>query len=347
MKNYTGKGDRGATGFLTGSMLSKADERIGAIGDIEELIAQFSVLRTAYPKEQWLADLFEGIQADLHVIADALTVNDIARHVLSDAKIAEAERLIDQWNDGNAKEAQTPLAAQLLLLCAVARRAERSVIGAGKRIQLHPNAMKYMNRLSDLLAAAAVHADAQTATAVQSGSQAGGMQTDLPQRKAVPGVGTVGTKDTDTAEIVEAVLARLGGAGVLTLAKAKKLIERIEAYAAEQGKSAVIAVCNAQGNPIAVHVMDGAFLVSFDVAMKKAYTAVAVKMSTMELSALVQPGGTFYGLQNMDQLITFGGGVPLRVGQVIVGGLGVSGGTGEEDHALCAYGLSVFSEMMG
>lgn len=346
MKNYTGKGDRGATGFLTGSMLSKADERIGAIGDIEELIAQFSVLRTVYPKEQWLADLFDAIQADLHVIADALTVNDIARHVLPDAKIAEAEHLIDQWNDGNAKEAQTPLAAQLLLLCAVARRAERSVIGAGKRIQLHPNAMKYMNRLSDLLVAAAVHADAQTATAVQSGSQAGGMQTALPQREAVPGIGTVGAKDTDTAGIVEAVLARLGGAGVLTLAKAKKLIERIEAYAAEQGKSAVIAVCNAQGNPIAVHVMDGAFLVSFDVAMKKAYTAVAVKMSTMELSALVQPGGTFYGLQNMDQLITFGGGVPLRVGQVIVGGLGISGGTGEEDHALCAYGLSVFSEMM-
>ena len=90
---------------------------------------------------------------------------------------------------------------------------------------------------------------------------------------------------------------------------------------------------------------DGAFLVSYEVAVKKAYTAVAVKMSTMELNQLVQPGGTFYGLQSLEGMVTFGGGVPITVGGVIIGGLGVSGGTGEEDHALCAYGLSVFDSL--
>ena len=69
----------------------------------------------------------------------------------------------------------------------------------------------------------------------------------------------------------------------ITLDTAKKLIERLEQEAVRRGQRAVIAVCNPEGNPVAVHVMDGAFLVSFDVAMKKAYTAVAVKMSTMEL----------------------------------------------------------------
>ncbi len=132
---------------------------------------------------------------------------------------------------------------------------------------------------------------------------------------------------------------------MLTLEKTKKLIEKTEEYTRSIGKAAVFAVCNAQGNPIAVEVMDGAYLVSFEVAVKKAYTAVAVKMSTAELSRLVEPGQTFYGLQNLAGLITFGGGVPLYSGEMLVGGLGISGGTGEEDHALCEYALGIFGTL--
>ena len=101
------------------------------------------------------------------------------------------------------------------------------------------------------------------------------------------------------------------------------------------------------GNPVAVHVMDGSFLVSFDMAVKKAYTSVAVKMSTMELSRLTQPGQTFYGLGKMsDNIVIFGGGVPLKVGDTIIGGLGISGGTGEEDNSLAEYGLQVLKEVL-
>ena len=145
--------------------------------------------------------------------------------------------------------------------------------------------------------------------------------------------------------IVSQVMARLGGAASMDLTRAKKLIAAVEQKALETGKQAVIAVVNAAGNPVAVHVMDGAYLVSYEVAVKKAYTAVAVKMSTMELNQLVQPGGTFYGLQTLEGMVTFGGGIPITVGGVIIGGLGVSGGTGEEDHALCSYGLSVFDSL--
>ena len=60
----------------------------------------------------------------------------------------------------------------------------------------------------------------------------------------------------------------------ITLDGAKKLIGKIEQEALRRGKKAVIAVCGPEGNPIAVHVMDGAFLVSFDVALKKAYTCL-------------------------------------------------------------------------
>lgn len=147
--------------------------------------------------------------------------------------------------------------------------------------------------------------------------------------------------------MIQEVLKRMGIQGRITLDSAKRLIERIEQEALRRNKPSVIAVCSPDGNPVAVHVMDGSFLVSFDMAVKKAYTSVAVKMSTMELSRLTQPGQTFYGLGKMsDNIVIFGGGVPLKVGDSIIGGLGISGGTGEEDNSLAEYGLQVLNEVL-
>ena len=147
--------------------------------------------------------------------------------------------------------------------------------------------------------------------------------------------------------MIQQVLKRMGIQGRITLDSAKRLIEKIEQEALRRNKPSVIAVCTPDGNPVAVHVMDGSFLVSFDMAVKKAYTSVAVKMSTMELSRLTQPGQTFYGLGKMsDNIVIFGGGVPLKVGDTIIGGLGISGGTGEEDNSLAEYGLQVLKEVL-
>ena len=147
--------------------------------------------------------------------------------------------------------------------------------------------------------------------------------------------------------MIQEVLKRMGIQGRITLDSAKRLIEKIEQEALRRNKPSVIAVCTPDGNPVAVHVMDGSFLVSFDMAVKKAYTSVAVKMSTMELSRLTQPGQTFYGLGKMsDNIVIFGGGVPLKVGDTIIGGLGISGGPGEEDNSLAEYGLQVLKEVL-
>ncbi len=147
--------------------------------------------------------------------------------------------------------------------------------------------------------------------------------------------------------MIQEVLKRMGIQGRITLDSAKRLIEKIEQEALRRNKPSVIAVCTPDGNPVAVHVMDGSFLVSFDMAVKKAYTSVAVKMSTMELSRLTQPGQTFYGLGKMsDNIVIFGGGVPLKVSDTIIGGLGISGGTGEEDNSLAEYGLQVLKEVL-
>lgn len=148
-------------------------------------------------------------------------------------------------------------------------------------------------------------------------------------------------------EIVKNVLDRIQGAGSITLDTAKKLMDRIEKYAREKGLNCVIAVYDPHGNPVAVHVMEDAFLASYAVATQKAYTAVALKMSTKELNGLVQPGGQFYGLESLKggNLVAFGGGVPLKRGDRIVGGLGISGGTADEDHDVAEYGLKVFEEL--
>ena len=155
--------------------------------------------------------------------------------------------------------------------------------------------------------------------------------------------------DAQVGKLVDAVVSevvhQLGGPRVMTLEMAKTVVAAVEERARTEGKQAVIAVAGADGNPVAVHVMDGAFLVSYEVAVKKAYTAVAVKMSTLELSALCQPGGTFYGLQALDKIITFGGGIPLVRNGAIVGAVGVSGGTGEEDHALALHGVAAFQKL--
>ena len=133
----------------------------------------------------------------------------------------------------------------------------------------------------------------------------------------------------------------------LTLEKAKSLCEAVEARAKEMGVKAVVAVADKGGNPIAVLSMDGAYLASWDIALQKSYTVVALKMSTKELAALAAPGAPLYGIQftNQGKIVIFGGGEPLAVGDKIVGGLGVSGGTAEQDTALAAYGRDKFKEM--
>ena len=132
----------------------------------------------------------------------------------------------------------------------------------------------------------------------------------------------------------------------ITLEQAKFLMERVEERAKEIGVKAVVAVFDSGANPVAVHCMEDAFLASYDIAFQKAYTAVALKMSTIQLKGLSQPGGALYGIQNTNQgrIVIFGGGEPLVHNGRVLGGLGVSGGTEEQDTALAEYGKQIAKE---
>ena len=90
--------------------------------------------------------------------------------------------------------------------------------------------------------------------------------------------------------------------------------------------------------------MDGAWIGSIDVSIKKAFTARAFDISTKELSELAQPGEDFYGINasNDGKIMIFAGGVPLKREGKVVGAVGVSGGTGKQDQSVAEAGAAAF-----
>lgn len=132
----------------------------------------------------------------------------------------------------------------------------------------------------------------------------------------------------------------------ISLEDAKFLAAKVEEKAREMGVNAVVAIADEGGNLKLCECMDNSYLASRDIAVNKAYTSVALKMSTKKLSVLAAPGGSLYGIQhtNGGRIVIFGGGEPLKVRDRIVGGLGVSGGSEEQDTALSLYGKQLFNE---
>jgi uncharacterized protein GlcG (DUF336 family) len=126
----------------------------------------------------------------------------------------------------------------------------------------------------------------------------------------------------------------------LSLEAAEKIIAAAKKKAGELKTLMDIAVVNAGGNLKAFARMDGAWLGSIDISIRKARTARWFDMNTGEIGKLSQPGGPLYGIEHSnDGLITFPGGVPLRDSKgEIVGAIGVSGSTVENDHAVAVAG---------
>lgn len=147
-------------------------------------------------------------------------------------------------------------------------------------------------------------------------------------------------------QVVEKAV-REAGKAVMTLETAKKLIDEVERKAEEMGIAVIIAVADKAARPVAIHCMDDAYIASFDIALNKAYTSAGLKMSTAELSRLSGPGQPLYGIQhtNEGKIVVFGGGEVLEANGRIVGALGVSGGTLEQDTFLAAYGREVFGRI--
>ena len=153
--------------------------------------------------------------------------------------------------------------------------------------------------------------------------------------------------EKELADVVNAVIRKMANASDMTLDMALALADAVRKKASEIGVKAVVAVSNRGGNPVLVQCMDDSYIASYDIALNKAYTSVALKMPTWKLSELAKPGSSLYGIQftNQGKIVIFGGGEPLcnRKGEII-GAIGVSGGSESEDTALAAYGKEIFEK---
>lgn len=129
---------------------------------------------------------------------------------------------------------------------------------------------------------------------------------------------------------------------MLTLSNARTLIAAAEAKAAEIGQPMNIAVVDAGGNLIAHVRMDGAWIGSIDISINKAFTARAFDISTKDLGDNSQPGQQFYGIHasNGGRIMIFAGGIPVKQGGQVVGAIGVSGGSGEQDQSVAEAGAA-------
>ena len=306
--------------------MPKTNSQIELIGVIEEVISNIGAARafTASSEEELRKELLR-IQMQLTQILRYLHKDNTERITLGEDAVTELENGIDRFEsyydgfDPYAIATRCRTAALMEVARTSARRAERIYARADLAVGSRESALhrRYLNRLSDYLWAAARYLDAVR-------------------------------QESPSAAPATPRLKELNAVNPLSLSNVKRFMQALEDEAQRRGLQLVIAVCDREGRPVAVHVMDEAFIASYDIAVNKAFTAVSLKMSTKELAKLCAPGGSLYGLQHTNQgrIVIFGGGVTLRDREGnILGGLGVSGSTAEIDTMMGDVGEELFLRM--
>ena len=131
----------------------------------------------------------------------------------------------------------------------------------------------------------------------------------------------------------------------LTLLDARQIIAAGEAAAEKLGIPYNLAVVDAGGNLVAHVRMDGAWLGSIDIAVHKAWTARAFDMTTEALGKMAQSGKPLFGIDstNRDKVVIFGGGVPIKSVETVIGAVGASGGTVDQDIEVVEAAAAAFA----
>jgi uncharacterized protein GlcG (DUF336 family) len=131
----------------------------------------------------------------------------------------------------------------------------------------------------------------------------------------------------------------------LTLADAKKMLMAAEGHALKLGTPYNIAIVDAGGHLLAFVRQDGALIGSIELAINKAYTARLFDSTTAALAELAQPSAPLFGIQhsNGGRVVIFGGGIPVRRGGAVIGAVGASAGTVEQDIETAEAALSALT----
>jgi ATP:cob(I)alamin adenosyltransferase len=326
MKVYTKTGDEGKTSLLSKQRVFKDSLRVDAYGTVDEANAAMGLGKSLITHSSWAVDMIGPIQKELISLnADLATESlDMADYRITEAHVARLESMIDSLEQKRIPQHYfvTPgtcsASAALDLARTMVRRAERCVVRLKKTERVTVPISLYLNRLSDFLFVLARCVEQEEIIMIVKNKVLVALQGEKKQ------------------DIIAQDISILG--------KAKQLIAAAEQKAIEIGVPMVIAVVDDGGNLVAQHRMDGALLASITLALDKAYTAVALKSPTDEIASAVTPGQSLFGLNTASngRFITFGGGFPLLAGGNVIGGLGVSGGSVDEDIIVARSALAAY-----
>lgn len=310
MKIYTKTGDKGETGLFGGSRVKKASLRVSAYGAVDQANAALGVAAN-FMETEILIKVIRVIQDKLFVLGGELASDEEGRRKLKirigKADIAFLEGVIDEITKDLPEKTwfvipgMTKGSAFLHGARTQVRFAEREILTLGEEEEVSEEILQYMNRLSDTLYAMSRYEDE-------------------------------GTKKAEESFSAEALSDTL----------AEEILRKAEKKAKELGIPMVLSVVDDGGCLKAMKRMDGAIKGSVAISRDKALTAVYFQTATENLGKETLPGASLYGLEqtNGGHVVTFAGGMPIYSKGRLLGALGVSGGTVEEDKAVCLAGLT-------
>ena len=325
---YTRTGDKGTTGLYGGSRVDKDSLNVDVYGTIDEAI---SVLGFAYSQvetteiKEYISHIQKRMfQAGAEFASDQRGM-EMLKDKISDADIKYLEDIIDRETELNGPMREfvipgvNPSSAALHVARTVVRRAERRITTVAREVPVRDELRKYINRLSDACFAMAR------------------IEETIAQEAEIAEI------KEQVKKIVEESFGRKGefGMDIMSLDNLKKMAGYVEEKANEIGVPMVFTVVDEGGNLVYFQRMPGSLLISIKVSQDKAYTAVSLKCPTAALADVTKPGDSLWSLHNSGdgRIICFGGGYPIEVDGKVIGAIGVSGGTAEEDMSVATYAL--------
>lgn len=318
MKIYTKQGDEGNTSLLGGERTKKNDNRVWAYGTVDEANSYLGFAKAIIDNER-IKDIIIHVQKDLFEVGAELAsigTKDY-RERITEEFVSCLENIIDEIDKEKialksfAIPGGTKESAALDISRVIIRKAERYTVSLEDNYSLNKNLLKYLNRLSDLIYTLARLVDYNYIVD--------------KSRERIKSI--INCNKKINREIAEYIVHRC-------IEKSKEI-----------NVPMVICIADNSGNPIMLQRMDNALLASIEIAKNKAYSAVVFKANTDKLYHLAKPEGELYGIGNMSNIITFGGGVLLKIEEEIIGAIGVSGGTVKQDMIVAEYGAEIFKEV--
>ncbi len=342
---YTKNGDKGNTTLFGGSSLSKGSLRVDSYGSVDEANANLGVIYANVEYEE-IKEVIRVVQKKMFIVGAQLASDkdgyDKLKVKIENDDIKYLEKIIDYYTNeygalsGFIIPGETAVSAQLHVARTVVRRSERLAVNLSQEEFVCPLILKYLNRLSDtlfILARVEVRKNfvKKVAQKIKERIDEGQNQVQSP----------VEQNDVTLVSVKNNIVNVFD----------KQLHDEMYKAACKVSKEINVPVCfsvaDESGNLLYFVKDENAILPSIAISQNKAYTSAVMKMSTKDLGKHAGVDGSLFGINaNDNKLVIFGGGQCLTKNGKVIGAIGVSGGSVEEDILIGNAAIKVFESYL-